>query len=156
MTFAIFKLIYSLIGLSMIGFYYLVLKVYPNSLKNLFDRRSGIICSKCSVKTISADDLTMDILKRVDNFQLCLSCRRDTKLNNLLSLSIYKDLFDNWVMSKRSEKIMLVAIIVPLPFLIFSIFIDNQSYSDFTSLFNSSMMILYWSIMIYRIYLCRK
>ncbi len=156
MSFAIFKLVYSLIGLSLIGVHFLYQKMSPNFARNLFYKRSGIICSKCSTRTIDDEDLTDEILNRQNSPQMCLSCRRDSRLNQLMNLSYFKDSFDNWVLTKRSEINMLVFIFIPFPFIVLSIFLGNKTFSDFSSLFNSTMLIIYWSIMIYRVYLCRK
>lgn len=156
MTFALFKIIYSIFAVLISAFYFIMLRIYPNSNKNLFDKRRGIVCSKCNEVLVEDDDLTMEIIERENYLDSCLSCKRDYVLNRLLSFKGYKESFDRWVLSKRSEKIMLISIIVPIPFIIASIFVPNTSFSSSVSIFNSTMLFIYWSVMIYRVYLCRK
>jgi hypothetical protein len=91
-----------------------------------------------------------------ENLTECLACRRESRLNLLISFSSIKDKFDRWVLTKKSEKILILSIIIPFPFIIASIFIGDKTFSSVTSIANSSALITYWLIMIYRIYLCRK
>ena len=157
--FAIFKLVLSICGVLMIGLYYLILNRNKDYFKNLTLKRSGVLCSKCTDPVITEDELQKDnyaMLDGQENLTECLACRRESRLNLLISFSSIKDKFDRWVLTKKSEKILILSIIIPFPFIIASIFIGDKTFSSVTSIANSSALITYWLIMIYRIYLCRK
>lgn len=157
--FAIFKLTLSVCSFLIIGLYYFILNRNKDFLKNLTLKRSGVICSKCSDTVITEDELQKDnyaIIDRQENLTECLACRRESRLNLLVGLSSIKDKFDKWILTKRSERILLFCIIISFPFIVASIFIGDKTFSSLVSITNSCVLITYWSLMIYRIYLCRK
>lgn len=148
--FAIFKLVLSICSILMIGLYYFILSRKKEYSKNIYFKRRGILCSKCtSVIDIQKDNYDIDMS---DKLTECLACRRESRLN----FSSIKDKFDRWVLTKKSENILILCIFIPFPFTIASLFIGSKTFSDITSITNSSVLITYWLIMIYRIYLCRN
>ena len=153
--FAIFKLVLSLCSILMIGLYYFILNRNKDYFKNLTFKRSGVLCSKCTDPVITEDELH-DTLDGQENLTECLSCRRESRLNLLISFSSIRDKFDRWILTKKSERILILCIVIPFTFIIASLFIGNKTFSSVTSITNSSVLIAYWSLMIYRIYLCRK
>jgi len=157
--FAIFKLVLSLCSILMIGLYYFILNRNKDYFKNLTFKRSGVLCSKCTDPVITEDELQKDNYNMLDGQETlteCLACRRESRLNLLIRFSSIRDRFDRWILTKKSEKILILCIFIPFPFIIASLFIGNKTFSSVTSITNSSFLIAYWSLMIYRIYLCRK
>ena len=161
---AIFKILLSLFSILFIGVYFLFLKRSKNYSRTILFKRCGAVCSKCSSALITEqDDVVilypkelMDALDKDDNLTECLSCRRESRLNLLISFGSIKDKFNRWILTKKSERILILLIFIPFPFIVASIFIGDKTFSNITSITNSCGLIIYWSLMIYRVYLCRK
>lgn len=151
----------SVCSILMIGVYYFILSRNKHFSKNLYFKRIGVICSRCSNLIIDSNQaLRQHFFDRKDNTDIhlteCVSCHRNSRLKLLIGLTTLKDKFDRWVLTKKSEKILILCIFIPFPFIIASMFIGNKTFSSVTSIVNSSVLITYWLIMIYRVYLCRK
>ena len=159
---AIFKILLSLFSILFIGVYFLFLKRSKNYSRTILFKRCGAVCSKCSSALITEQDELMDVspvlipLDKDDNLTECLSCRRESRLNLLISFGSIKDKFNRWILTKKSERILILLIFIPFPFIVASIFIGDKTFSNITSITNSCGLIIYWSLMIYRVYLCRK
>lgn len=153
---AIFKILLSLFSILFIGVYFLFLKRSKNYSRTILFKRCGAVCSKCSSALITERDELMDALDKDDNLTECLSCRRESRLNLLISFGSIKDKFNRWILTKKSERILILLIFIPFPFIVASIFIGDKTFSNITSITNSCGLIIYWSLMIYRVYLCRK
>ena len=151
-----FKFILSLFTLLIIGVYFLYLKKNKNYSKTILLKRCGVICSKCSSDLITNPNELIEALEKNNNISECLSCRRESRLNLLVSFGYLKDKFDKWILKKKSERILILCILIPFPFIIASIFIGDKTFSSITSIGNSCSLIVYWSLMTYRVYLCRK
>ena len=151
-----FLIIYGILSITLpILVYFFFLKKYPKSLEILYKKRKGIICSKCS--QVLVEDYFTDRPEKID---FCLTCRRETILNKLLTFKRYLDSFDIFVLSIKSNYILLSLVFIGLPIIvistIISVFESNNIYSEVTSLYSSSTILIYWIIAIYRLYLCRK
>ena len=153
---AIFKILLSLFSILFIGVYFLFLKRSKNYSRTILFKRCGAVCSKCSSALITEQDELMDALDKDDNLTECLSCRRESRLNLLISFGSIKDKLNRWILTKKSERILILLIFIPFPFIVTSIFIGDKTFSNITSITNSCGLIIYWSLMIYRVYLCRK
>ena len=151
-----FKFILSLFTLLIIGVYFLYLKRNKNYSRVILLKRCGVVCSKCSSNLILDQDELIEALEKDNNLTECLSCRRESRLNLLVSFGYLKDNFDKWILKKRSERILILCILIPFPFIIASIFIGDKTFSSITSIGNSCGLMVYWLLMIYRVYLCRK
>jgi len=151
-----FKFILSLFTLLIIVVYFLYLKKNKNYSKTILLKRCGVICSKCSSDLITNQNELIEALVKNNNISECLSCRRESRLNLLVSFGYLKDKFDKWILKKKSERILILCILIPFPFIIASIFIGDKTFSSITSIGNSCSLIVYWSLMTYRVYLCRK
>lgn len=151
-----FKILLSLFSILFPVVYFLYLKRSKNFSRTILFKRCGAVCSKCSSALITEQDELMDALDKDDNLTECLSCRRESRLNLLISFGSIKDKFNRWILTKKSERILFLLIFIPFPFIVASIFIGDKTFSNITSITNSCGLIIYWSLMIYRIWLCRK
>lgn len=150
------KLILSLCSILIIGVHFLYRKRHESYYKTLYFKRCGIICSKCSEHLMNSQEFqSFDGWEIEDNLKECKSCHRNYRLNLLMNFSSIKYKFDKWILSKKSEKILLSCILIPIPFVIASIFIENKLFSNSASIINSCWLITYWLISTYRVYLCR-
>jgi hypothetical protein len=151
-----FKFIFSFFVLLIVGFYFFYLKRNKNYSRVILLKRCGVVCSKCSSDLIHDQNELIEALEKNNNLSECLSCRRESRLNLLVSFWYLKDKFDKWILKKKSERILILCILIPFPFIIASIFIGNKTFSNITSIGNSCGLMVYWLLMIYRVYLCRK
>ena len=146
----------SILSIIIVAVYFIYLKMPKNYFSNLSFKRNGIICSNCSNRVLSDSEINYEVFQREEHFSECVSCRRNSRLNLLISFGSIKSHFNKWLLSKKSEKILIFFISTSLLFVLSTIFISNKTYSNITSICNSCVLISYWSLMIYRIWLCRK
>jgi RNase P subunit RPR2 len=66
-----------------------------------------VICSKCSSDLITNQNELIEALVKNNNISECLSCRRESRLNLLVSFGYLKDKFDKWILKKKSERILI-------------------------------------------------
>ena len=102
-----FKFILSLFTLLIIVVYFLYLKKNKNYSKTILLKRCGVICSKCSSDLITNQNELIEALVKNNNISECLSCRRESRLNLLVSFGYLKDKFDKWILKKKSERILI-------------------------------------------------
>jgi len=137
--------------------YFLKRKIGSNKVaQNLLHKRDGIVCYSCN--NIIITDINQAIDKIVDDkedLSLCKSCQRDVKLSNLLHNSNLLLIFKKWVLSKKSEKIMVVGLCITVFMMLISFLLLPRLMNVF-SMINNIYLTIYWLIMIYRVYLNRK
>lgn len=128
-----------------------------NYVRNLYDKRLGIKCYTCSEVLVKDDDYwTLISNDNEKNLQECISCKRERRLNLLMSFSSINDWFKKWIISKKSEYISLVFMISILPFVVGGIILNNHLYGDIIYVINYFIQISYWITNTYRVWLCRK
>ncbi len=161
---ALFKICLSFLSIIIVGVFF----IYRSILKrkglrdysiNLYYKRLGVKCFNCPEVIVSeANRDYWDIIEKNsdNNFVECVSCHRNSRLNMLMNFTHFRSSFNKLVLSRVFEKWSLAAIFIPLICIIIALFVQNKSFSDFSSLFNSSTIITYWMIQIYRVYLCRE
>jgi len=156
------RLLFSVLALVVLFSYFIYLyflkrKIGSNKVaQNLLHKRDGIVCYSCN--NIIITDINQAIDKIVDDkedLSLCKSCQRDVKLSNLLHNSNLLLIFKKWVLSKKSEKIMVVGLCITVFMMLISFLLLPRLMNVF-SMINNIYLTIYWLIMIYRVYLNRK
>ena len=157
---ALFKFILSLLVFPVIILYFIYKRKYGEDyMKNLVDKKSGIKCYNCSSEITTDIDELIRLMKNSLNdkgeITLCKSCRRDYQLSELgisskISFSIKKFAI------LQSPKWALVTLIPCFLIIVFTLFVKNQFLCDIFSIFNSSYLIIYWILEIYKLHIIRK
>jgi hypothetical protein len=155
------RLFFSILSLLMILAYFVYLyilkkKIGDSLFRTLLYKRNGIQCYSCSEVIITDPNQSVQrIIDDVEDLSLCKSCQREVKLSNLLHDSNFLLLFKKWVLTKKSEKIMVAFLFIPIIPMILS-FLFFPSIMNIASLCNNMFLTFYWSIMIYRVFLNTK
>jgi hypothetical protein len=146
----IIKSILSFSSIVLIGIYFLIYSRNKNYSRNLFYKRCGIECFNCSSTLI--DDIQISNLQNQNNLNLCLSCKRDLNIKKIFrKVNRFKYHFDKWILSKKSEYFTLGLVIITLSIVVTSIILTK--YTDSISILNSSLLIIHWSVSLYRIFI---
>jgi hypothetical protein len=144
------SLIFTFISFSFIVYYIILVKKseYISS-----DLKSGEICYSCKEKLeVEQDEVFQNLINNKTNYQLCQSCKRDEKLDEIVNhsrLSIINR-FKLYLISEKYNRLLLYLVFLLLIFCItditLKIIFDIKWFSYFYNLF----LVFYWSIIIYR------
>lgn len=152
-------IVYSLIAFYFILHFFLC-KKYSSI---LYKKRYGDICLVCSdyIPENNMDETLkkMDYsINNIENFKLCGSCERDEKLKSILTtFNTLK--FNRIILSYKFDKYSILFIASAFLFVIPSYLCDilyKTSTIPYASVLSSSIIILSYLLMIYRIFICRK
>jgi hypothetical protein len=146
----IIKSILNLSSILIIGVYFFFYKRNRHYGRDLFYKRCGIECFKCSSEIIDPYHAN---LENQDNLSLCKSCNRDQKIKNLLKKINLKYYIYKFVLSRKSEYITIGFVLVSLIILLISMF---TGFTNYISMLNSSIIISHWVISIYRIIISKN
>lgn len=112
--------------------------------------KKGYNCYNCkSVIQLTVDETNKRLFNDDEQIQLCTTCNRDRKIKSINNKFIHKFYkFQNWLVSKKSDK-MFVWFITPISiFLILGVILSNRYISCISSTLNS----IYLIIQIYKTY----
>ena len=154
----ILKLTLSLLSIVAIIVYFIFKSRVKNYAQNLYYKRLGIKCYGCPDTIITDEEQVWDLVRKdnENNFSECVRCHRNSRLSLLMNFSHFKGSFDKLILNRSFERGSIFVVFLPLICLIISLFLNNKGFSDFSSMFNSITIIIYWSVNLYRVWLCRR
>jgi hypothetical protein len=133
------SLIFTFISFSFIVYYIILVKKseYISS-----DLKSGEICYSCKEKLeVEQDEVFQNLINNKTNYQLCQSCKRDEKLDEIVNhsrLSIINR-FKLYLISEKDNRLLLYLVFLLLIFCItditLKIIFDIKWFSYFYNLF---------------------
>jgi len=144
------SLIFTFISFSFIVYYIILVKKseYISS-----DLKSGEICYSCKEKLeVDQDEVFQNLINNKTNYQLCQSCKRDEKLDEIVNhsrLSIINR-FKLYLISEKYNRLLLYLVFLLLIFCITDIILKITFDIKWFSYFYNLFLVFYWSIIIYR------
>lgn len=144
------SLIFTFISFSFIVYYIILVKKseYISS-----DLKSGEICYSCKEKLeVDQDEVFQNLINNKTNYQLCQSCKRDEKLDEIVNYSRLSILnrFKLYLISEKYNRVLLSLVFLLLIFCITDIILKITFDIKWFSYFYNLFLFFYWSIIIYR------
>ena len=144
------SLIFTFISFSFIVYYIILVKKseYISS-----DLKSGEICYSCKEKLeVEQDVVFQNLINNKTNYQLCQSCKRDEKLDEIVNYSRLSILnrFKLYLISEKYNRVLLSLVFLLLIFCITDIILKITFDIKWFSYFYNLFLVFYWSIIIYR------
>jgi hypothetical protein len=144
------SLIFTFISFAFIVYYIILVKKseYISS-----DLKSGEICYSCKEKLeVEQDVVFQNLINNKTNYQLCQSCKRDEKLDEIVNYSRLSILnrFKLYLISEKYNRVLLSLVFLLLIFCITDIILKITFDIKWFSYFYNLFLVFYWSIIIYR------
>lgn len=153
----IFKLLLSLTTLLLVGFNFLYRYRHKDHIKNSIYKEKGINCYNCSEYLPLDDSEFLNILQNDEkNLTLCKSCKRDLHLSKIIGFYSAIPIHMKRYILSTNRNYMVILPIFALFLLAISLIINNPIMSNYASIINSTSLIFFWGLEIYRIYINRK
>ena len=118
-------------------------------LNKSYDIKHGHRCYLCKEK-LEREYSLGDLLDKTENLVVCKSCERDSKLDNLLSNKNKLNLFKKYLISKKSDNLILGLLVVAVAVLIIHIILFLTINFKGLGWVSNFILVIYWILMIIR------
>ena len=117
------------------------------------DLRNGEMCYCCKSKIeMDRNDVLYNMLNNKTNYQICKSCKRDEKLDEIVSYSKLSKLnkFKFFLLSEKYDKFARYLLFVLVIFALGDVVLKMVFNIKWFSFIYNSYLVCYWFLMIYR------